>query len=114
MVGQVGGDYGPVTVTGSGATYTITLAKPITAADRVTVSIGNASVSSFSGELAVLPGDVNDDGVVNGKDLLAKVRDMISGVLPPTIFGDINGDGVVDSTDYLDVLQRMGTKLPRG
>ena len=69
--GVVGGNYGPATISpGPGNTYTIALAKAITKADRVTVTIGNASISSFSGELSVLPGDVNDDGVVNVRDLL--------------------------------------------
>ncbi len=71
VYGVVGGNYGPATISpGPGNTYTIALAKAITKADRVTVTIGNASISSFSGELAVLPGDVNDDGVVNVRDLL--------------------------------------------
>lgn len=41
-------NYGPATIKASGATYTITLAKPINAADRVTISIGNANVAKFT------------------------------------------------------------------
>ena len=37
--GRRGIKYGPVTVTGSGTTYTITFARPIAKADRVTISI---------------------------------------------------------------------------
>ncbi len=40
-VGSSGTNYGPVTITGSGTGYTITLAQPINAADRVTITIGN-------------------------------------------------------------------------
>ncbi len=54
-------NYGPVTVSGSGTSYTITLAQPINAADRVTVTIGNADVNTFTRRLDVLPGDFNDD-----------------------------------------------------
>ena len=42
-------DYGPVTVTGSGTTYTVTLARPVSAADRVTLSVGNAGVTRSPG-----------------------------------------------------------------
>ena len=44
----IGINYGPVTVSGSGTSYTITLAQPINAADRVTITIGNASCSPSS------------------------------------------------------------------
>ena len=36
---DIGVNYGPVTVTGSGTSYTITLAQPIKKADRVTITI---------------------------------------------------------------------------
>ena len=40
-IGSSGTSYGPVTVSGSGTSYTITLAQPINAADRVTITISN-------------------------------------------------------------------------
>ena len=105
--------YGPVTISGSGFTYTITLAQPITRADRVTVSISNAGISGYTRRLDVLPGDVNDDGVVNAQDMVL-VRNMILGAGGgPTIFGDINGDGKVDSNDYIIVRTHVGTRLPK-
>ena len=63
-------NYGPVTISGSGTSYTITLAQPITKADRVTITIGNATIATFTRRLDVLPGDFNDDGVVNSQDLV--------------------------------------------
>src|SRR5207253_2284143 len=50
-VGVAGGSYGPVTISGLGSNYVITLAKPIAAADRVTVTIGNATIAPFTRRL---------------------------------------------------------------
>jgi hypothetical protein len=111
VVGVVGGNYGAVTIRGSGTSYTITLAKPISTADRVTITIGNAQIVTFSRRLDVLPGDVNDDGVVNAQDL-ANVQQQWLGVITPTLFGDLDGDGSVTLSDYLAVRQRIGGKLP--
>ncbi len=113
VIGSSGTNYGPVTVTGSGTSYTITLAQPINAADRVTITIGNALIAPFTRRLDVLPGDVNDDGVVNVQDMVA-IRNQMLGFLGavPTIFGDINGDGTVDINDYTAVLELIGTTLP--
>ena len=101
------------TVSGSGTSYTITLLTPINAADRVTVTIGNANITTFTRRLDVLPGDFNDDGVVNSADLVG-VRNQYLGIAGavPTIFGDINGDGVVDVNDYSAVRKLVGTRLP--
>src|SRR5262249_29217193 len=103
--------YGPVTVEGSGTNYTITFAQPINLADRVTITIGNATIATFTRRLDVLPGDFNDDGVVNSQDMVG-VRNQLLGIIPPTLFGDINGDGKVDINDYNAVRARIGTKLP--
>ena len=61
----------------------------------------------------MLPGDFNDDGVVNGSDVVG-VRNEWLGIngAVPTIVGDINGDGVVNGTDYNDVRIEIGTTLP--
>src|SRR5262249_15056156 len=107
----IGVNYGPVTVAGSGASFTTPLARPIPLADRVTISIVNPGVSFFPRRLDVLPGDFNDDGVVNSQDLVG-VRNELLGIIPPTLFGDINGDGKVDINDYNAVRARIGTKLP--
>ena len=109
-------NYGPVTVSGSGTNYVLTFAQPINAADRVTVSIGNATIGTFTRRLDVLPGDVNDDGVVNVQDLVI-VRDGYTGfgdpsLLPPIIFLDVNGDGVVSVADLNVVRSKVGTQLP--
>ena len=112
VVGSSGTNYGPVTLTGSGTTYTITLAKPVTAADRVTITIGNDLIAPFTRRLDVLPGDANDDGVVNVQDMVL-IRNQMLGLLGtvPTIFGDLNGDGKVDILDYTAVRKLIGTHL---
>jgi hypothetical protein len=107
-------NYGPVTISGSGTSYTITFAQPINKADRVTITIANAAIATFTRRLDVLPGDFNDDGVVNSADLTG-VRNEILGFngAAPTVFGDINGDGKVDINDYNLVKKFMFTSLPK-
>ncbi len=80
-----------MTIAGSGTNYTITLAQPIDQPDRVTITIANPTIASYARQLDVLPGDVNDDGVVNAQDLVLE-RNQWLGLIPPTIFGDITGD----------------------
>jgi Bacterial Ig domain/Dockerin type I domain len=114
VVGLTVANYGPVTVSGSGTIFTITLAQAITVADRVTVTIGNASIATYTRRLDVLPGDVNDDAVVNAQDSVV-VRNRYLGLAPVTImdvFLDINGDGVIDVNDYNLARQFSGKKLP--
>jgi hypothetical protein len=112
VLGSSGTSYGPVTLSGSGTSYTIILAQPINGPDRVTITIGNALIANFTRRLDVLPGDFNDDGVVNSQDMVG-IRNQIIGFAGalPTIFGDINGDGVVDAKDYTAVRNRLGTHL---
>ena len=106
-------NYGPVTISGSGTNYTITFAQAITTADRVTVSIGNAAIATYTRRLDVLPGDANDDGVVNAQDLVIDRNDFTSLGVTYNIFDDINGDGVVDITDYNLVRRFGGESLPQ-
>jgi hypothetical protein len=106
-------NYGPVTISGSGTSYTITFAQPINAADRVTVTIGSANIATFTRRLDVLPGDFNDDGIVTLQDaLLIRNEYLAIGGASPTIFGDIDGNGVVDINDYNAVRRLIGTQLP--
>jgi Dockerin type I domain len=106
-------NYGPVSISGSGTSYVITLAQPISAADRVTLTIGNALVASFTRRLDVLPGDFNDDGVVDSRDVVG-VRNEFLGFAgaAPTLFGDINGDGKVDINDYNAVRKLLFMTMP--
>jgi len=72
------------------------------------------AVSSLAMKFAVLPGDVNGDGVVNMADAVL-VRNEMQGTGDPSMMGwaDLNGDGVVDINDVNAVRQRVGTRLPR-
>ena len=78
--------------------------------DRVTITIGNELIDYFTRRLDVLPGDVNDDGIVNVQDMVV-VRNQMLGLLGavPTLFGDVNGDGKVDINDYTAVRLLIGT-----
>ena len=109
-IGASGINYGPVTVSGSGTSYTITLAQPINAADRVTITIGNdhrhlhPPARRPAGRLQRRRG-----GQRPGH---GGVRNEMLGIMGavPTIFGDINGDGKVDINDYTAV--RSGSARP--
>ena len=68
VTGLIGVNYGPVTISGSGTNYVITLAQPINTADRVTITIASPTIATYTRRLDVLPGDVNDDGAVNTTD----------------------------------------------
>ena len=107
VTGSVAGNYGPVTVTGSGTSWTITLAKAIASADKVTVVIGNSQLTSYQRILNVLPGDVNDDSVVSSTDVTLE-NSAING--PYNVFADYYGLGVVDANDLKGVRGKVGTK----
>ncbi|WP_165232543.1 choice-of-anchor Q domain-containing protein [Aquisphaera insulae] len=111
LVGVKGGAYG-FTFSLSGSTLTITLNSAITQADRITLTISSHDVATFTRRLDVLPGDANDDGIVNSLDAVAVRNGMLGSVVIPLIFLDINGDGVVDINDYNLSRQKIGTKLP--
>ncbi len=109
-----GVNYGPVTISGSGTTDVIALARPIDNADRITITIAGPAIDGFTRRLNVLPGDVNDVGVVNNEDVTDERKESHSkGGAQPTIFGDILGNGTVNASDLRAVRKRVGTKLPR-
>jgi hypothetical protein len=111
VTGLIVANYGPATVSGSGTNYTITLSQPISAADRVTFTTGNASITTFTRRLDVLPGDVNDDGVVNTTDGVLLLRNFTPSHPYQAIY-DLNGDGTVDRTDFNLYRPFIGTTLP--
>jgi len=111
VTGIKGGNYGPVTISGSGTSYTIIFAKPINAADRVTVTIGNAGITTYTRRIDVLPGDILEDGIVNAQDMAA-VRNQLLTPASATIFGDIDGDGHVTVSDYTNLTRFVGSVLP--
>jgi hypothetical protein len=121
VTGLTVANYGPVTITpvskgtltpgsaSSGATtYLITLARPIALADRVTLTIGNAEITQYTRRIDVLPGDVNDDGVVDESD----ARVALGYYATTFSAADIFGDGTVDMNDLNGIIGRNGTKLP--
>ena len=101
-----------MTISGSGISYTISLAQPINKADRVTITIGNAIIATFTRELDVVPGDFNDEAwstartwsgcATNGWGRWRDWHDLRR----------FERDGVVNITDYNDVLAFLGTSLP--
>ena len=62
----------------------------------------------------MLPGDVNDDGVVNSKDFAVLRKEWSGkGTAQSLIFGDLLGDGAVTKSDWLAAEKFRGTKLPK-
>ncbi len=107
-------NYGPVVISGSGTSYTITLARRIKVADRLTITIAAPNFVTYIRRLDVLPGDFDDNGVVNKRDV-KDVRNEFhrTGGAQPTIFGDIVGDGTVDARDVKATQRLVGTRLPK-
>jgi hypothetical protein len=107
-----GRDYGPVALSGSGTGYTIALANPIDRADHVTFRIGLGGMVTRSYTLDVLPGDVNDDGIVNAQDMVL-IRNAIQKTGDPLMIGwaDVDGDGVVSVNDYVAARKKLGSRL---
>lgn len=101
------------------ATWTLTAAIGI---DRLTLNLNgvtavpnsgsgpNIGADPFTNSFAVLPGDVNGDGVVSSNDMVLVRNQILLGTY--NIWDDVNGDGVIDITDYNDVRSRLGTHLP--
>jgi hypothetical protein len=105
------GNYG-VSLSGSGTSYTIILSRPIYTADRVTITIGNDLIASFTRRLDILPGDVNDDGVVNAQDMVL-IRNAIQKTGDPLMIGwaDVDGLGGLNVNDYLAARKKLGSRL---
>ncbi|QEH31554.1 Calx-beta domain protein [Aquisphaera giovannonii] len=105
-------DYGPVTLSGVGTTtVTVTLAKPVAAADLLTLKIGNDRVVAYRRRIDILPGDVNDDKVVNTTDGVL----LLNQATPAHAFqlnDDMDGDGSVTRADFLLYRPAIGTTLP--
>ena len=91
--GVVGGSYAVAGVSGAGNYWTITLAKAITSADNVTVTVGNGQLTPYPFRLDILPGDFNDDGVVSSADITLLNNASVG---PYALLGDLNGDGIND------------------
>jgi hypothetical protein len=104
---------GPVTVTGSGETFTIAFPQPVQKADRITIKISGPGFTPFTRRLDILPGDIGDFGVVKQADVKL-IRADIKGApgAPPTILGDIYGTGTVNASDLNYVRRHLGAKLP--
>ncbi|HEX4607562.1 MAG TPA: Ig-like domain-containing protein, partial [Urbifossiella sp.] len=110
--GVTGGSYGPATISGSGTTtLTITLAKPVSNPDRLTVTFGNARVAAYSRRLDILPGDTNDDGVVNTTDGGLILNNQTPAHAYQSAY-DFDGNGAVNTTDFNLYRPRIGTVLP--
>jgi hypothetical protein len=100
------------------ATWTLPSALGI---DRLMMALDGATfaadptigVNHFGTDFAVLPGDINGDGVVSAQDLIL-ARNAIQGTGDPSMIGwvDLDGSGTVNLNDFNLVRKRLGTRLP--
>ena len=60
----------------------------------------NSMFLSLDGWLPDLPGDVNQDGVINVSDIVISVN-IVLGMSPFNELADINGDGIVNIQDII-------------
>lgn len=113
ITGANGVSYGRITLSGAGAAYVISLARPVNSADRLTITISNPFIATFTREIDVLPGDTNDDGQVNFADFVVLSGNFGKSVSPGTAApGDFNGDGIVNFADFVALSQDFGNSLP--
>jgi hypothetical protein len=111
VVGVGGIDYGCSEVFSvNGSFWRISLKNSISIADKITLSIGNGDLKFYVRTLSILPGDMNDDGVVSAADMTLINNATIG---PYNVFADLNGDGKVDIDDVKLARRRIGTRLPR-
>lgn len=70
----------------------------------------------FSFRFNVLPGDVNQNTLVQSNDGLLIQGALLTtpGVGAYTIYKDVNGNGLIQSNDFLNVQSRLLTTLPAG
>jgi len=91
--------------------YLLNLDNTLAAAVDHTINI----LGTTSWNFAVLPGDVDGDGIVGTADLTA-VHNQMPQYLAlgqmPSVWADINGDGVVDVNDYNLVKKMLNKRLP--
>jgi hypothetical protein len=108
-----GTNYGPVTISGSGTNYTITMSQPIMRPDRVTIMLNLAGIVTRTYELDVLPGDFNDDGAVTMADRTALMQHF-GAKLGQSVYDsafDVNGDGIINLLDYMAWLKWLGSRI---
>ena len=97
-------------ISGSGTSWTINLANGgIVNPDKLTVTVANSSLATFSKRLDVLPGDVNDDGLVSSLDQLLVSRQLTGAYIA---FYDVDGSGSLSADDVNKIKTRIGNRLP--
>ena len=102
--------YSVQSISGSGTSWTINLANGgIVNPDKLTVTVANSSLATFSKRLDVLPGDVNDDGLVSSLDQLLVSRQLTGAYIA---FYDVDGSGSLSADDVNKIKTRIGNRLP--
>ena len=109
VLGSSGINFGPVTLSGSGTSYTITLAQAINGPQQVTITIANPLIVNFTRRLVVMPGDYNDDGVVDAQDMLGVRNEMLGLTATADPLRRHQRRRGVDINDYNAVRRLIGT-----
>ncbi len=95
---------------GAGTRYVITLGAAVNFSDRLTLTISNPTISTYTRRIDILPGDATDDGIVDFADfvVLSNHFSANSAVSP---FADFTGDGVIDFADFIVLSNHFGASL---
>ena len=73
---------------------------------------GNGTAGGdFNFTFTVLPGDANQDGIVNGQDIVEITSHWLQA---DGLLGDVNGDGIVNGQDITAIASRWFNTLPAG
>src|SRR5262245_18289619 len=73
---------------------------------------GNPLAANWARTFAVLPGDVDGNGIVDDKDLKRIKRSYTKPGKPVAELADVNGDGNVDAADYDAAAANKGKRAP--
>ena len=79
---------------------TITAETSYDFSNAITKAYGNNQAAVGNGQYALLSGDINQDGYVDGADYPLFDVDSQNGIYGVYIATDLNGDGYVDGADY--------------
>jgi uncharacterized secreted protein with C-terminal beta-propeller domain len=96
--------------------FTVTLTDMVTDTAGIHLD-GNrdaAAGGAYSFTFRSLPGDVNQDGIVDGGDVRTAMRSSLtaSAASADRLSADINGDGVVTYRDVIAIRNQLGMALP--
>ena len=97
-------------LTAEGSTVTVALDRPIRAGAWTTITHTSSNTNT---RIGFLPGDVNNDGRSNTRDVLALIDSLNGTHVQPDYQTDINRDGVVGGRDLARLIDLLASESTR-